>query len=206
MADKQDGKTLADPAMNEWLKADSRKIIYLFQLARGLHPLDRVNWPSKYPWDVRWQDLKNAIDTGKLSARFANQANKNTIVSLADLWAFAKGQGDNWQWARDICQRWADIRGEVLSQSQSPEKSADTNTKPQRGARQRIDYEALEVALKAIAANFGGDYWIKRQSPTTLAERAVAKMKADGVGEGKVPAVDTARKHFDRLRKAGELP
>jgi len=152
--------------MNEWLKEDSRKIIYLFQLARGLHPLDRINWPPKYPWDVRWQDLKNAIDTGKLAADFANQANKNIIVSLAGFWAFSSGQGEEWQWARDFCHRWAKVRGEVLPQSQPPDTDGG------KGGAEEIHRTAkrkIKVRLNAFFEDLGRD-WFKARGVVKIRE------------------------------------
>jgi len=206
MVDKQDGKTLADPDLDEWLRVDSLELKPLFDLARRVDP-DLGDWPPLYPWKPRWRALKNAITTGNLKATYATPIpEKHTIVFLADLWAFAEWRGDEWEWARDFCKRWAKVRGEVLPQSQPPKKPANTINKSNRGPRRRIDYEALEDALQAVAKKLNGDIWIERQTSTELAERAVAKMKADGIGKRKTPAIDTARKHFDKMRKDGQLP
>ena len=90
--------------------------------------------------------------------------------------------------------------------AQPIEITPDPKTESNRGARPRIDYKALESALQAVAKNLDGDGWIERQSSEELAERAVARMKADGVAVRKIPASDTARKHFDGMRKDGRLP
>jgi len=101
----------------------SLELRYVINFARDAeNPLE---WPSYDVWrqDLtiwwrRFNDLKNEIDLGHLSANLRGPvAHKGSRVQLDKLWSFAVVRDHNWEWLRQFCQEWATARDVDLPQN-----------------------------------------------------------------------------------------
>ena len=135
---------------DEWLCGEFLELKPLINLARGAHPTH--DWNSLGEWVPRLRNLKAAIDAGELPGTLrGTRADKSAVVRLKDLWAFLtkpdRRNDASWDWTRDFCHRWAEVRDVTLA---DPEKGRATSVvlvamanKTARVARALLRYERI---------------------------------------------------------------
>ena len=96
------------------LQRETLKLKLVINLARNTKVDD---WPPpEHPWRAFFQDLKHAIDSSELAATPRDtRAAFYSRVALPDLWRFVERRDARWQPIRELCERWAAVRGEELT-------------------------------------------------------------------------------------------